>query len=343
MPRGKSKATLEDIAAHAGVSIATVSRVINGADSVRKELEERVKQAMEELGFQPKQRQKIRTKPPVILLIVPDFLNPAIDEMFAGIQDEVNKIGSHLLVLPVPDNAEFPQDNLRLLKQISFDAIILSHLYLTPKNILSLCNRGATLPIVTFNDSEPSPQVYRIDTDRESGMYQATKYLLSLNHREIAYLSGPSEWNLSTVRLQGIQRALSEAGFSLKPHFHCSCFPTIENGFQVTSSLLQRPHEEHPTALLAFNDLIAIGAIHAIRTFGLSVPEDISVIGFDNNFLTLHTNPPLTTVAQPKYQIGQLAVQKIANHLKGDNTEKGGFMFLECPLIVRESTAPCKT
>jgi LacI family transcriptional regulator len=93
--------------------------------------------------------------------------------------------------------------------------------------------------------------------------------------------------------------------------------------------------------LLAFNDLVAIGAIHAARTFQLDVPRDVSIVGFDNIYLAAHTNPPLTTVAQPQYQIGQLAVQKIANSLKGPEASKDGFTLLECPLIVRESTAPC--
>jgi DNA-binding LacI/PurR family transcriptional regulator len=120
-----------------------------------------------------------------------------------------------------------------------------------------------------------SPRVHCINTDRATGMYQAVKYLISLNHTEIGYLSGPPEWDLSQVRLQGIQRALNEEGLTFNPKFHRWCFPTIEWGFQVTNSILRLP--TYPTAIMTFNDLLAIGALHAIRTFGLTVPDDISV------------------------------------------------------------------
>ncbi len=93
---------------------------------------------------------------------------------------------------------------------------------------------------------------------------------------------------------------------------------------------------------MTFNDMIAIGALHAIRTFGLTVPDDISVIGFDNVYLTLHTNPPLTTIFYPSQQTGQLAIQKLYNSLNGYEDDQGGFTLLECPLVVRESTTLCK-
>jgi DNA-binding LacI/PurR family transcriptional regulator len=142
--------------------------------------------------------------------------------------------------------------------------------------------------------------------------------------------------------LKGIQRALSEVGLTLKSQFYRWCSPTIEEGFQVAVSLLSLPSSGRPTAIITFNDLIAIGVLHAVRTVGLNVPDDISVVGFDDIYLSLHTNPPLTTISQPKYRMGQLAIQKISTILSGNATGTEVFTPLECPLIVRESTAPCK-
>jgi LacI family transcriptional regulator len=340
MANDKSKKPkLEDVAAHAGVSVATVSRVINQSNPVSQNLEMRVKQAMETLGFEPK-RSKARTRPITIAFVLPELINPASTAVVAGVQEEADKTGLCLVVLQATEKPGHQPHNLKLLDHLPFDGLILFHSHITSDEILKLYNRRK-MPIVVLGRVLDSPYVYCINTDREGGMYQATKYLLSLNHRQIAYLSGPPDWELSKVRLRGVQRALAEANLTLDPALYRWCFPNIDWGFQVASSLFQRSAAKRPTAILAFNDLIAIGALHAIRTFGLTVPDDISVVGFDNIYLTAHTNPPLTTVSQPNHQVGQLALQKIYSSLDGYDTNQGGFTLLECPLVVRESTGPC--
>lgn len=333
MTRKKRKPTLENIAAHSGVSVATVSRVLNRSGVVSKDLEIRVKDAMQALG---KEQNRVFT----VALIIPEVLNPANTQIIAGVYEEAEKLGVCVVTLNASENVGSPQSNLKILKQFLVDGLIIFHEQVEPDLLLAEYNLDEELPMVVVGRTIQSPRVYCINTDRETGMYQATKYLLSLNHKKIAFISGPPEWELSQVRLKGIQRALAEAGLSLSPQLHRWVIPSIETGFQVTGNVLQLPPEDRPTAILAFNDLMAIGALHAVRSAGLSVPEDISVVGFDNIFITPHTNPPLTTVAQPKYQIGQLAVQKISNVLNGYDAETGGVTMLECPLVVRESTAP---
>lgn len=333
MTRKKRKPTLENIAAHSGVSVATVSRVLNRSGVVSKDLEIRVKDAMQALG---KEQNRVFT----VALIIPEVLNPANTQIIAGVYEEAEKLGVCVVTLNASENVGSPQSNLKILKQFLVDGLIIFHEQVEPDLLLAEYNLDEELPMVVVGRTIQSPRVYCINTDRETGMYQATKYLLSLNHKKIAFISGPPEWELSQVRLKGIQRALAEAGLSLSPQLHRWVIPSIETGFQVTGNVLQLPPEDRPTAILAFNDLMAIGALHAVRSAGLSVPEDISVVGFDNIFITPHTNPPLTTVAQPKYQIGQLAEQKISNVLNGYDAETGGVTMLECPLVVRESTAP---
>lgn len=339
MAKDKSNVTLEDVAEHSGVSVATVSRVINASKPVSKDLESRVKKAMKDLDFEPKHF-KERVKTQVIAFITLDILNPANTTIITGAQETANKLGLGLMTLNISEESQ--QQNLKLLKHFHFDAIILLHTTIMPEHIFALFSEF-NLPMVVLGTFVESPRVHCINTDRETGIYQATRYLLSLGHKKIAYLSGPPEWELSQVRLQGIQRALEEAGLTLDTELYRWCFPTIESGFQAASSILSQASGKRPSAIIAFNDLVAIGAMHAIRTFGLSVPADISVVGFDNIYLSAHTNPPLTTIAQPKYQIGQLAVQKIQSSLSGNELDKGGFTLLECPLVVRESTAPCQS
>lgn len=334
--------TLEDIASHSGVSIATVSRVINASGPVSKEVEERVKQVIEQLGFEPRRkRAKERTKPAVIACIAPEFLNPANAQIITGVQEEAEKMGIQLLIVPVSEKPGSLHPNLQVLKQVAFDGVILHHLGVEPQDIFDVCNRQ-DMPMVVLRRDFATPHIHCIDTDRENGMYQAARFLLNLNHTQIAYVSSSSESEVAKARLRGVQRALSEANLQLRPEFHRECLSTVDDGFRAANNLLQLPAGKRPTAILAYNDLVAIGALHAIRTAGLAIPEDISVVGFDNIPLTSHTNPPLTTVAQPHYQKGQLAVQKLHYSLDGnDETDREGLTLLECSLVVRESTGPC--
>lgn len=334
MARNKSKPTLEDIAAQAGVSTSTVSRIINHSGPVSKDLEVRVRETMRMLGI-------AKNRPDLVACIVPELLNPSNTQIITGIQDEAEKLGLHLVIVPVSEKPGSLRENLNLLKYTPISGIILHHLGIEPEEIFELCDRD-DLPMVVLRKEVTTPHVYRIDTDRENGMYQAAKFLFNLNHADIAYLSSPSASELAKARLRGIQRAFAEAELTLQPEFYRECVSTIDDGFRVMANLLRLPTDKRPTAILAYNDLVAIGALHAIRSAGLNVPTDISVVGFDNIPLASHTNPPLTTIAQPHYQKGQLAMQKLFNSLNGQDADKEGFTLLECSLIVRESTGPYK-
>ena len=134
---------------------------------------------------------------------------------------------------------------------------------------------------------------------------------------------------------------LADAGLTLPSHLHRWCFPNIEESAQIVSSLLSLPKEKCPTAIMAFSDLIAIGALHAIHARGLKVPQDISVIGFGDIAMAAYTTPPLTTIALPAYRTGQLLVKKLSELMNKSILVSGGFTLLKCALIVRESTGPC--
>ena len=325
--------TLEELAAYADVSVATVSRVINRSGPVSKELEERVKEAMKALG-------KEKSRPDVVAGIVQEVMNPSFATAVTGMQEEAEKLDIHLILVPVSQKPGSLR-NLTVLKYLTVDGIILHHVGIEPEDVLHVCN-ALEVPMIVLRKCPTTPQIHCIDADREGGMYQATKFLLNLNHRDIAYLSGPSEPEFSKARLRGIEKALIEANLTLHDDFHRGCLPTIDDGFRVTSNLLHLPEGHRPTAILAYNDLVAVGALHAIRNAGLSVPDDISVIGVDNIYLAPHTNPPLTTVAQPHYQKGQVALQKLSSYFKNYQIDQGGLTLLECSLVVRESTGLCR-
>lgn len=344
MEKERTNPTLEDLAAHSGVSIATVSRVINASGPVSEEAEHRVKQAIEELGFTPKhKRRKARNRSTIIACIVPEFMNPANTMIITGVQEEAEKMAAHVMIVPVSEKPGSVHSNLTLLKYVNVDGVILAHVGVQAEEILDAC-KSSELPLVVLRRDVSTHHVFRIDVDREIGMYQAAKLLIGLNHTDIAYLCGSAESDFAHAKLRGIQRALSEADLTLRPELHRACLPTVDDGFRVATNLLRLPPNQRPTAILAYNDLVAIGTLHAVRSAGLKVPEDISVVGFDNIPLSSHTNPPLTTIAQPHYQKGQMAVQTIVNRLTGDDdTDPEGFTFLACSLVVRESTGPCSS
>jgi len=339
MDEQKSKPTIEDVAKYCGVSVATVSRVINKSTPVSKELNLKVKKAIKELGFTPRQW-TARTKTDTVALIIPNILNPFYSEIIHGAQEEADRQELNLVILNVPANYKRQKQYLNLLTQSTFDGLVVAGSRV-PSEYLVDFHEQYNIPIVIAVRSVEIPELPCIMFDHETSTYQATKYLLSLNHTRFAYISGPLEWKSAQARLEGIQRALSEAELTLPDSLYRWCFPNIENGVQAASHLLSLPEQERPTAIIAFNDLIAIGALHAARISGLRVPQNISVIGFDDITMAAYTNPPLTTVAHPRYRMGQLAIQKLAELLNGTKSVHGGFTLLECPLIVRESTGSC--
>ncbi len=334
----KSKPTIDDVAKYCGVSVATVSRVINKSGQVSKDLNVKVRKAIKELGFVPRQSSG-RTATETIAMVIPNLLNPFFAEIIQGAQEEADRLDLNLLVMNLTEHPKCQEKQLNLLRTAMFDGLIMMASRLQPEVLIEL-HEAYHIPIVGGIRLMETSRFPCVLVDYKTAAYQAAKYLFSLHHTRIAYISGPPEWVSSKSRMEGIEQAYSENDLSISPASYRWCDPSIQDGYQVVGNLLTLPPQKRPTGIVAFNDLIAIGALHAIRTSGLSVPDDISVIGFDDIAMAAHTNPPLTTISQPKYQIGQLSVKKLYDLMQGNPASNGDFLFLECPLIVRESTAP---
>jgi DNA-binding LacI/PurR family transcriptional regulator len=334
----KPKPTLEDVAKYCGVSIATVSRVINQSSPVSHELELRVRRAIKDVGFAPRQW-KTYAATKTIMMVVPDILNPYYAEIINGAQEEADRQGVALVILNLSENPDLQKQHLGVVTRWMLDGLIVLGTTISPDFFAEL-RKQYNLPIVVSRSAESS-QFPWIMPDYKTAIYQATRYLLSLNHKRIAYISGPVDWVSSKVRLKSFQLALREANLSLPQELYHWCYPNIEDGVQVVRDLLALPPAKRPTAILAFNDLIAIGALRTISMAGLKVPHDISVIGFDDIEMAAYTIPALTTVAQPSYRIGQLALKKLCDMMQAEGSVFSNTTLLECPLILRESTGPC--
>jgi len=274
-----------------------------------------------------------------IALIIPDILNPYFTEIVRGVQDEVS--ADKLLPLLL-DTAEDPQREIEFLRMLANQpvcGVIACGSRIPTQDLIALRSHFVT-PMVVINRTLRLHNVACIMVDLKNATYRAARHLLDLNHTRIAYLSGPGTSATSLDRRSGVEAALAEGGLSLKPEWCPISFPDVDGGFQAMSAVLALPRDNHPTAVMVYNDLMALGALHAIRAHPLRVPEDISVIGIDDISMAAHANPPLTTLSPPKYRMGRMAMQMLRRMIEGHPPPEEGYTLMECPLIVRESTAP---
>ena len=326
-----------DVARHAGVSPATVSRVLNNTAPVNHNTRDRVLASMSTLGYRHGMgRTATETSRGTIALLITDILNPFFAQIVRGVEDESGNNGLALLLCNTAEDQQRERQSLRMLVDHQVDGIIVCASRLGAQDLIDLHER-TRIPVVVINRRIDHPRIPCVLVDFENGAYRAVQHLISLNHQRIAYLAGPGSSDSSRMRRSGMVRAMTEAGLPVNDAWCPSSFPGVVGGFQAMSALLGSAHAERPTAVFAYNDLLALGALHAIRTHNLRVPEDISVVGCDGIEMAAHSNPPLTTIDQPKYRTGKLAMQMLRQMMTGSSMP-GGYTLLESPLVVREST-----
>jgi len=332
---------LLDVARYAHVSPATVSRVIHNNAPVRDNVRARVLAAMSTLGYEMT-RSSVALFRNVIAVHVPDILNPFFAEIVRGIQDEATANDFMLLLVDSAEDASRELGLLRASFAKPLDGAIVCASRLPDAELIALREQHAT-PLVLLNRQVVHPEIPCILVNFENATYRAARHLLNLNHTRLAYLAGPATSTASRLRRQGIELALHEADLILPDEMCPASFPNVDGAFQAMSALLALPEAHRPTAVIAYNDVVALGALHAIRAHRLRVPEDISVVGFDDIAMAAHANPPLTTIAQPKYRMGKLAMRLLVQMTRGEPIRGEGATLLDAPLIVRESTAPLQT
>lgn len=325
----RSNPTLNEIAEHSGVSTATVSRVLSRSGSVSRTLVEKVNLSLRALGFK-------RDTQGLVALLVPAYDSGTVSEKLQGVENEAERLGYTVVPVHVGASVAATERNLQLLKVLDFDALIVLKDKIDPSHVREQFQLGE-IPTVLVNHQIDRPGIHCIDIDRELAMYKAMSYLVSLGHKRIAYLSAPIDSKVARDRKRGVDRAIAASGVDLILKQGPA---TVEMGYQMAGSLLADAGSERPTAIIAFDDMVALGVLAALRAKGIRVPSDVSVVGFDDQFITRHSCPPLTTIHQPWLQMGQLAVRKVDDILAGRDQEVAGLTILESPLIVRESTGP---
>ncbi len=329
--------TIHDVAVRAGVSTTTVSHVINGTRRVSTDLSTRVERAMDELGYQPNAlaRSLRRKETQTLGLIVPDNSNPFFAEIARGIEDTAYNLGYAVVLCNTDNDTARESLYLNLLLKRQADGIVLVTAGAWNPGLESAVQRN--LPLVVVDRELPSAALDCVVTDHVAGGEMATQHLIDLGHRRIGCISGPMQLASSVGRVEGYRTALRAAGLRVDPALIARGDFLETSGVECARALLRQ--SPPPTAIFACNDLMAIGAISAAYELGLSIPQELSVVGYDDIRLAAHLSPPLTTVAQPKYDLGTIAATLLIERM-ADRSLPPRRVLLRTELTRRGSTGP---
>jgi LacI family transcriptional regulator, galactose operon repressor len=335
--------TIRDVAALAGVSHQTVSRVLNDQESVIRATRERVLAAIRELGYvpNPSARSLSSNRLHTLGVVTTDISDYFFSQAIAGAEAEARRRGLFLIIGSVEEEAQGDERAyLRLMLERRVEGLIVAG----PTHLESdwlLHPLAHRLPIVAIASELGVPEVSVVDVDNQRGGRDATTHLVEHGHRTVATITGPLEWRSARERLDGYREALRATGLAEDPALveHCSDW-SLESGREAARRLLDsgRPF----TALFAQSDLYALGAISELRSRGLDVPADVSVVGYDDIPVARYLDPPLTTMSQPMRDVGALAVRLVVEHLAKDGGgphEEQGRHLLRAPLVARGTVA----
>ncbi len=309
------KLTIIDIANFAEVSKSTVSRVINKDKHVSKKTREKILNIIKESGYVPDNiaRSLITKKTYTIGLIIPDIINPFYSETSKIIEDTLRKLGYSLIICNTNNQTTLQNKYLNILIQRKVDGIIFGSVKTNDSNIVKFAERG--LPYITYHRRLSDKKSNFVISDDIDGIKLAVKHLIDLGHKNIAYISGPKLFSTGINRLRGFIKARNIFNLNNNSDFIQEGGYSENKSWQATKILINLPFP--PTAIIAANDLMAISALDCILHHGLSVPKDISLIGYDNINLASHARIQLTTISVAKKymakQVAELFVKKIIN------------------------------
>jgi DNA-binding LacI/PurR family transcriptional regulator len=333
--------TIKDIAKRTGVSHSTVSRALGGNTLISEATTSRIRKAAREMGYQPSAaaRSLKTNQTKVIGVIVNSIDDPFFSEILFGIEDAAQSAGYSLFIAASQHDPYREQNIVQTMMEQRTDGVIICSSSFSADKGRQLLANGFPVVVVNYKANENfNFSIYHDDLD---GSQQLTRHLIELGHSKIAYLGNAKSGRTSLDRLNGFQNEMQNAGFKIRPEFIYEVEGSEpELGEQGLNHFMNCP--ERPTAIICFNDMLAIGLLHACRQMGIHVPEDLSVTGFDNITFSAYTTPPLTTLDQPKYSIGneaaQLLLELLATKIQSSNTthkEK----ILKGKLLIRHSTA----
>jgi LacI family transcriptional regulator len=332
---------IKDVAKKAGVAPITVSRVINNSDYVSDKVRSRVEQAIAKLNYIPNRLgPSMRSKRSnTIGLIVTDITNPFWTTIVRGVEDATYKAGYHLFLCNSDESADKEHEYVELLLSRQVDGFLIAPAETQFESMKLI--RQHSKSVVVIDRYIDNREIDIVRGDSEEGAYVLTKHLLDLNHKHIVLLNGSESVSTAIERAEGYRRAMMQAGFT---NDHIKIFWgefSQESGYRHALDMLQL--YPRATGLVAANNFIAIGAIRALDRSGLQIPEDISLVVFDDLPENVSLRPFLTTVTQPAYEMGFLAANTLLTRLKNEQNVEAKEIVLPFELKIRTSSAPPST
>lgn len=331
----KKKYTIRDVAKAAKVSHMTVSRVLNNNPQVRAKTKEKVLKAISDLDYEPDGRARafVTKKSRLLGLVVSDISNPFYAEISRGIEDKAFEMGYCVIFCSSDELTRRTGDCVSHMRRTGVDGMIFTSVHLKEPAVEKLIAEG--FPVVLVNRKLKSSNYHYVICNNYKGSYDVTEYLLKLDYKKVAIISGYSYLSTGIDRLRGYRKALEDNGIALRPEYIIQTAFTRDAGYEAAKKLLTL--EDRPEAILGGNDYIAMGVMDAADELGLSIPEDLSLTGFDNTNFAGRWSPKLTTVSQEIYQMGNLAVQILVDTIDRKNLDYVHKVVLNPKIIVRES------
>jgi DNA-binding LacI/PurR family transcriptional regulator len=327
--------SIKDIARAAKVSHSTVSRALHNSPLVSHKTAQRIREIAREKGYRPSAvaRSLVTRKTKTIGVVVTRIADPFIAEVVNGIEEVANDHGYSVFLANSNANPDREVKVVHSFHERRVDGILV-----TASRVGALYMPLLTemkVPTVLINNQHPGEFVHSVMIDNVSASLHATEHLLQLGHKRIAYIGDQYGFQSDTERFAGYRRALEIADMPFLPELIAHGNGNAEGGMHAMQKLLEAV--DPPTAVFCYNDMSALGALKAIRTKGMRVPEDISVVGFDDLFIASYTNPALTTISQPMKQMGSTAMEILLKLFNGGSSQNN--IKVQGQLIVRESTA----
>jgi LacI family repressor for deo operon, udp, cdd, tsx, nupC, and nupG len=333
------RVSIKDIAQAAGVSHSTVSRALSDSPLVKTETKARVQRLAQEMGYTPDAiaRGLVTRQTRTVGVVVTTITDPFVAEVVQGIEDTA--LGNDYSVILASSAAEPDREvaAVEMLRAKRVDSVIVTSSRVGALYLEHLERIGVPVVLINNHNEQSGRYTFSVSVDNQHGGHLATRHLVEQGHRRVAYVSGTADQSDSADRLAGYQRALEENSISFDPALVVSGNGRLDGGERALHVLASL--DSPPTAVFCYNDMTAIGLMCAARKAGLSVPETLAVVGFDDIPLATYVCPPLTTVAQPQRDMGRQAMNMaLALIAAGDSTSPFSDIVVRGRLIVRETT-----
>ncbi len=308
------KVTIYEVAKEAGVSTATVSKVINNTGNMREETRKRVLSVIKEMNYQPNLVASALTGKgtQTLGLLVPDISNPFFSAMARQIEDYADAQGMSVIMCSMDGNIEKERKYIELLRRKQVDGFIIASSFQDTNLLKDIINQGFPIVMLAYDDS--TIEVSKVTIDDFKGGYEAASHLYAKGHRNMAIIA--EHTNSSNLRIYGYRVALEGRGIEFLDENVYRTTASIDNGKASFDEIFQKENEGSPTAIFACNDLLAIGVIQGATERGMNIPGDLAIIGFDNTILATTTVPGLTTISQPIAEMAEKTVELIITEIK---------------------------